>query len=201
MTNKNTTLEPVFKLFEGEYPQYLGFYEFKDKFDAHFDINRFLELNNCEVNDKIELDINNFVLESMTMPDILKHISSRILFYVVDKRNVVYNLDHEDVEIHDVTFYLHKIFEDELLKNKVLVDFTIKNAVVKESADFKYKQIHYATRKYLEEQQSNQILANKNIKPFLNMTIDEFNDVADTGFIEPSVVKAIRSERTKNSTN
>ena len=87
------------------------------------------------------------------------------------------------------------------MKNKVLVDFTIKNAVVKESADFKYKQIHYATRKYLEEQQSNQILANKNIKPFLNMTIDEFNDVADTGFIEPSVVKAIRSERTKNSTN
>jgi hypothetical protein len=57
--------------------------------------------------------------------------------------------------------------------------------------------IHYSVRKYLEKQQSDQILAKKDIKPFLEMTTDEFNTIIDTGFIEPSIVKALRAERQK----
>lgn len=194
-------LLPVFEIFQKKYPEYLGFHKFKDAFDAHFNINDFLETNNCEINNKVELIADSLALENMTMVDILKHISSKILTYVVDHKNVVQKLDIEDVEIHDISFYLHRFFEDELLKNKILVNFTIRNAVVKEDAGFKYRMIHYAVRKYLEKEESNKILENKNIKPFLEMTTNDFNDVVSTGFIEPSIVKAIRMERNKNSTN
>lgn len=188
-------LLPVFDIFQGEYPQYLGFHEFKDKFDAHFNIDEFLESNNCEINDKINLNIDSIALENMTMPKIIEHISSRIIIYVIDNKNVVYNLDIDDVEIHDLTFSLHKVYEDKMIKNNVVVDFTIKEAIVKEDTDFKYKQIHYAVKNHLEEENNNKILENKNIKPFLKMTTNEFNAVVDTGFIDPSIVKALRAER------
>mgnify|MGYP000076548226 FL=1 len=194
---KEKLLLPVFEIFQKKYPEYLGFHKFKDAFDAHFNINDFLETNNCEINNKVELNADSLALENMTMVDILKHISSKIITYVVDHKNVVQKLDPEEVEIHDISFYLHRFFEDGLLKNKVLVNFTIRNAVVKEDAGFKYRMIHYSVRKYLEKQQSDQILAKKDIKPFLEMTTDEFNTIIDTGFIEPSIVKALRAERQK----